>query len=305
MSLVKRNSCWFIAASMSAVGILPSFVLPTQNVQAQSPSTSATPNPNGNSGANGPTSPRNESEVTTTPINYSLDPLTGIYTRAGLVRILDEDSSRSSAPLASPSDVNDDSIASGQLIATQNGITPAVPPAQGSGLSQQFRTPTPLMEQGGKDSTLRLAPITVPDTNVAKIGTGIRPEDVTKDRMPVRIPLPDGYTHTQGLGHEAKQWVPGGFCRQPLYWEDPMLERHGHQRFPLAQPLVSGTRFYGTFLVLPYLTTLKGPFEEVHTLGSYRPGSPAPALRYRAHYDPSAIRNEVLAAGAVTALAAP
>ena len=77
-----------------------------------------------------------------------------------------------------------------------------------------------------------------------------------------------------------------------------MLERHGHVRFPYMQPVVSGVRFFGTIPLMPYLVTLRRPLEEVHTLGAYRPGSAAPVLRYRAHYDPVALRNEVIAAGA-------
>ena len=37
-----------------------------------------------------------------------------------------------------------------------------------------------------------------------------------------------------------------------------------------------------------------------NTLGAYRPGSPAPLLRYRPHYDSAALRNEVLSAGAAS-----
>ncbi len=225
-----------------------------------------------------------------------------------MVRILEDDSSplnRNPGEAVGELSADEGATSPGQLTSAQDGTDPNAPPRSGPGLSQQFRTPAPLREQGSSDSTLRLAPIVVPDTNVAKIGTGIRPEDVTKDRMPLRVPLPDGYVHNQGMGHEPKAWVPGGFWRQPLYFEDPMLERHGHQRYPAAQPLVSATRFYGTFLVLPYLVTLKRPLEDVHTLGAYRPGSPAPMLRYRAHYDPAAIRNEIIAAGTATAIAAP
>jgi hypothetical protein len=155
-----------------------------------------------------------------------------------------------------------------------------------------------------KTELIHLAPLTTPDTKVEGIGTGIHPEDVTMGRLPSPLMLPSGETRDGTWELYSKPWVPGGFCHQPLYFEDPMLERHGHEVCPWKQPWVSGVRFFGTLPLLPYLATLRHPLEEVHTLGSYRPGSPAPVLRYRPHYDPRAIRNELISAG-VTAVAVP
>jgi hypothetical protein len=153
-------------------------------------------------------------------------------------------------------------------------------------------------------NAITLAPLATPNTSIEGVGTGIRPEDVTLHRLPPAQPIPNGETRDGSWGLQSKPWVPGGFCHQPLYFEDPMLERHGHVRFPHLQSAVSGVRFFGTVPVLPYLATLRHPFDDVHTLGAYRPGTAAPALRYRAHYDPVALRNQFIAT-AGTAVAVP
>lgn len=147
--------------------------------------------------------------------------------------------------------------------------------------------PNPLDNSTARNQEpIQLLPIQTPNTNIASVGTGILPDDVTVGRLPDPVFLPSGLTRDGDWSLRAKNWVPGGFCHQPLYFEEPMLERHGHERFPHLQPVVSGLRFFGTFPVMPYLVTLHHPLDEIHTLGAYRPGSPAPCLRYRPHYEP-------------------
>jgi len=169
-------------------------------------------------------------------------------------------------------------------------------------LSKSRAAPQPVQVQV-KKGLIELDPLAIPNTNIQGIGTGVRPEDVTLNRLPPEQPLPDGETRLGDWGLQAKVWVPGGFCHQPLYFEDPMLERHGHVRFPHVQPVASAARFFGTIPLMPYLATLRHPLDEVHTLGAYRPGSSAPVLRYRAHYDPVALRNQaIVTAGAAVAI---
>lgn len=208
------------------------------------------------------------------PVGYSLDPSNARFSQAGLIRFIDEAASQSSKSTDSGPD------------------------------SEPVRSAPAPVQLKDKKGFIELAPLSVPNTNTQGIGTGVRPEDVTVDRLPASQQLPAGETRIGDWGLQSKLWVPGGFCHQPLYYEDPMLERHGHVRFPHMQPVVSGVRFFGTIPLMPYLVTLRHPLEEVHTLGAYRPGTAAPVLRYRAHYDPIALRNEVIAAGA-TAVALP
>ena len=52
-----------------------------------------------------------------------------------------------------------------------------------------------------------------------------------------------------------------------------MLERHGYERCPTLQPLVSGAKFFATFPALPYLMTVNPPGQIQSQLGYFRPGT--------------------------------
>ncbi len=79
----------------------------------------------------------------------------------------------------------------------------------------------------------------------------------------------------------VKPWEAPNFFHYPLYFEDPALERYGHSRRPLIQPVVSIGRFSAQLIALPYLMTLDPPCCEVYSLGWYRPGECAPKLHYQ------------------------
>ncbi len=74
-------------------------------------------------------------------------------------------------------------------------------------------------------------------------------------------------------------WQSANICHHPLYFEDAMLERHGHTRLPCLQPVVSGSKFLGELALMPYLMTLHRPCECRYALGHFRPGTCAPALK--------------------------
>lgn len=84
-------------------------------------------------------------------------------------------------------------------------------------------------------------------------------------------------------------WVPDGDCYQPLYFNEPNLERHGYSH-GLLQPVYSAAHFYGTIPALPYLLVASPPRECVYTLGKKRPGSPVP---YRFPRWPLSVRGGV------------
>ncbi|MGB7325620.1 MAG: hypothetical protein WBD31_12170 [Rubripirellula sp.] len=67
-------------------------------------------------------------------------------------------------------------------------------------------------------------------------------------------------------------WVASGVRHRPLYFEDVNLERYGHHY--LAQPLVSGVRFFGSAIVLPLRMCADKPCECETSLGLKRPGDP-------------------------------
>lgn len=96
-------------------------------------------------------------------------------------------------------------------------------------------------------------------------------------------------------------WKASGLCHKPLYFEDVQLERYGHTLHPLAQPVVSGAKFFLTVPVLPYKTGLEPPNECIYTLGHYRPGNCAPHLLDPI---PLSVRAAMFQAGAVVGASA-
>lgn len=144
---------------------------------------------------------------------------------------------------------------------------------------------------------LRTKALTIPNTSVFGIGTSQIPPDSTQGRLPEPIPLPFGPDRVEGWTYSSKRWVPPVFCHQPTYYEDRMLENHGHERFPKLQPMISGARFYTGIFLTPYFYCLNGPFEDVASVGRYRPGTAAPGLRQRPVYSPSAIGTQAVSTG--------
>ncbi|MCO8121959.1 hypothetical protein NHH03_09445 [Stieleria sp. TO1_6] len=84
-------------------------------------------------------------------------------------------------------------------------------------------------------------------------------------------------------------WAASNTFSHPLYFEDRMLERHGHYCHPCLQPFLSGGRFAGQFVMLPYLCAIDPACECDYTLGYYRAGSCAPALKQRPPYQRKAV----------------
>ena len=89
----------------------------------------------------------------------------------------------------------------------------------------------------------------------------------------------DQYVHN-GMNYSAvtgtnsqfkyKTWKAHDFYHQPLYFEEPNVERHGdHRRF---NNIASAVHFFGTIPRLPQMIGDQCPSERVYTLGQYRPG---------------------------------
>jgi hypothetical protein len=145
---------------------------------------------------------------------------------------------------------------------------------------------------------LRVGALSIPNTSIAGIGTGTTPEDATEGRLPDPMPLPYGPDREAGWSVKTKHWVAPVYCHQPTYYEDVMLEHHGHERCAALQPVLSGARFYTGIFFTPYLATLRPPLQDIPSTGHYRPGSCAPAIRQRAPYDPTAMKVQAAATAA-------
>lgn len=71
-------------------------------------------------------------------------------------------------------------------------------------------------------------------------------------------------------------WEASNLHYNPLYFEDPNLERYGNSRRDLVQPFVSMGRFTGQLLALPYQMSIDPVRKDVYPLGYYRPGEYTP-----------------------------
>lgn len=85
----------------------------------------------------------------------------------------------------------------------------------------------------------------------------------------------------------AYYWQATAFCHQPLYFEEPNLERYGHHA-GCFQPLLSGAHFFGTIPLLPYKLALDHPCDCQYVLGYGRPGDCNAWAPHQCRWDPKA-----------------
>ena len=109
-----------------------------------------------------------------------------------------------------------------------------------------------------------------------------------EDRFPVR----------QFAGTQFT-WTASNLCHNPLYFEQPDVERYGHSAGPVLQPILSGAQFLLTIPYMPSLLAMNPPNECVYPLGHYRPGSCAP---YMFHPLPVSVRGLIAEGGVIAGL---
>ena len=154
------------------------------------------------------------------------------------------------------------------------------------------------------DGRFQLPPLMAATTETKNIGNGRLPDGFREDDSTPLEPLPESGAE-RGFDNvwTAREWAAPNTFANPRYFEDRMLERHGHQRWGHLQPLASGARFFATVPMLPYLMTVKPPCEAEYSLGHFRAGSRAPAMLQRPPYERRAALVEGAAiAGGIIAL---
>ena len=128
------------------------------------------------------------------------------------------------------------------------------------------------------------------DKDCAHIHELVKKRDIGTISLDIRLKGTPGedYPFECGLGEEqfaprswpqiTYLWKAAGMCHKPLYFEQPQLERYGHDWGPVLQPIMSGAHFFATLPILPYEMGIETPNECIYTLGYYRPGSCAPYM---------------------------
>jgi hypothetical protein len=154
-----------------------------------------------------------------------------------------------------------------------------------------------------QDGHFSLPSLLPPSLSTENIGNGRTPDDFRGQEDSPLEPLPEsGSQRGQVWNWSICNWAAANTFSNPRYFEDRMLERHGHKRCGHLQPLVSGARFFATVPMLPYLMTIREPCDCEYTLGYYRPGSAVPAMLQRPPYERHALIIESAAvAGAMIA----
>jgi hypothetical protein len=95
-------------------------------------------------------------------------------------------------------------------------------------------------------------------------------------------------------------WAASNLHHNPLYFENPGLERYGHvHHHDCVEPVFSVARFGAQFVALPYQIALDPVWRQQYDLGWYRPGDFAPKLIYQ---PPLNARAAATAAGVYTGL---
>ncbi|MFG0334522.1 MAG: hypothetical protein ACF8TS_14290, partial [Maioricimonas sp. JB049] len=122
-----------------------------------------------------------------------------------------------------------------------------------------------------------------PCENICPRPDGAPCEDgTTYKQCPQVFALPKSGSPDRYFAHSHFYWAATNLSHNPLYFEDPTLERYGHVFICEAvQPFVSVGRFGVQVAGLPYQMALHPPHSEEYVLGWYRPGDWAPKKIYQ------------------------
>jgi hypothetical protein len=113
---------------------------------------------------------------------------------------------------------------------------------------------------------------------------------------PKEIKLAEGTYQPQAFAPSVFAWQASNICYQPLYYEDPQLERYGHSYPFFVQPFAIG-RMTIQAAGIPYQMVIDPCWSSVYPLGYYRPGECSPKLIYQV---PLNLEAALVEAGALT-----
>lgn len=117
-------------------------------------------------------------------------------------------------------------------------------------------------------------------------------ENGNMPECPAEFKLSDAAYSNRMFADCLYQWQATDQWHNPLYFEDPALERYGHVHHECVQPFVSVAKFGVQLVGLPYQMTIDPVCKKMYNLGYYRPGECAPKKYYRIPWNTHAAVNE-------------
>lgn len=162
----------------------------------------------------------------------------------------------------------------------QEGRLPAAEPIPRGNASASTRLSgdsifggTEALPQANDSGRIDLPPLRAVTIATDEIGNGSIPKPFdTQGKDPGQNLIEEPSQRGPGWAWSNYEFAAANTFSHPLYFEDVMLERHGHERFPMLQPMVSGARFFATVSMLPYLMTVRHPCDCEYKMGHFRPG---------------------------------
>lgn len=110
---------------------------------------------------------------------------------------------------------------------------------------------------------------------------GLCPDDPNR-LCPQPYDMPMSASAERYFPHLAFYWAASDLFHNPLYFENPALERYGHVHVnDCVEPAYSMARFGAQLVGLPYQMALDHACRRQYALGWYRPGDFAPKLIYQ------------------------
>jgi hypothetical protein len=142
------------------------------------------------------------------------------------------------------------------------------------------------------EARIPIKPMCELTTNIV-LPSGLLPRDYAYER-PLFVPeCFDPCSRTRFWPVTAYNWVPSCLTHNPLYFEEPNLERYGYGcscygpcASTCVQSVASGAHFFARVPMLPYMMATDCPTDCIYTLGNYRPGN-CPPWQYTCPTRPS------------------
>lgn len=130
----------------------------------------------------------------------------------------------------------------------------------------------------------RLSNLALESRNISEIRPfiGYALEEIRKGELPERQSVAPRSPYVPPTRQPIMyHWAASNLHHNPLYFEDPSLERYGHSYNKFLQPFASAGRMTAQLIGLPYQMAIDPINRRRYSLGWIRPGDCAPKLKYQ------------------------